>query len=570
MANNIAVFTQSLTTLEQEVSNDYSKGITGRKNDDVKLQLRQLIEFLHIQEAAKTANEFERPFFKSANKLIQQFIPRSTDDQFIQCAAYGALYREQHKTIKTPYNATPYAKYEALSPVSIANILPIFIKFIRIGEENDGSAQLHAYDLDRGIYSSDSWFIDRFIDAMQSGITERNAKEIRRWIDQHVDFRKPTKNQLLTVMGNGIFDAKEKKLLPFTDEYIFTTKISVNFNPQATHPEFESGWTWAQFLLDQFPAAEDQKMAWQLIQYTLLTNMPKGVYMYLYDPIGNTGKSMFARIIRNLVGERNFGMANLQQFENKFTTAGIYDKSFIYGDENDASFVQFNELMKSMSTGESISVERKSQDIFKATITPMIVQSMNSTPTFKHIDGGTKRRMRILEFKKSYSGVENTEIKSKNIYDTNFLEWIAYQSLMAPVEKFTDSDNSQRIKGEIERESNPILEYATDRFSRFQGDVIPIWLAFADFQVWLRQENKTTSRTKVRFVKEMKIVLTNMGWSVPEHPIRMTKFLESDYNQFYEDYLRTNINSMSDRYLQFSQESAKFKRLHKSFCRNID
>ena len=197
----------------------------------------------------------------------------------------------------------------------------------------------------------------------------------------------------------------------------------------------------------------------------------------------------------------------------------------------------------------------------------MIIQSMNSTPVFKQIDGGTKRRMRILEFKKSYTGVENKEIKLNNIQNQEFLEWLAYNALTMDLSGFTDSPNSIRIKGEIERESNPVLEYATDKFSRFTGDVIPIWLAFADFQVWLNQENKNTTRTKIRFTKELKLILSQHGWVVPEYPIRMSKFLESDYQLFFEDYLQTNHNS-AERFLTFSQESQRFKRAHKSFARN--
>ena len=223
--------------------------------------------------------------------------------------------------------------------------------------------------------------------------------------------------------------------------------------------------------------------------------------------------------------------------------------------------------MKSMSTGESITVEYKGKDIFSASVTPMIIQSMNSTPVFKQIDGGTKRRMRILEFKKSYTGVENKEIKLNNIQNQEFLEWLAYNALMMDLSGFADSPNSIRIKGEIERESNPVLEYATDKFSRFTGDVIPIWLAFADFQVWLNQENKNTTRTKIRFTKELKLILSQHGWVVPEYPIRMSKFLESDYQLFFEDYLQTNHNS-AERFLAFSQESQRFKRAHKSFARN--
>lgn len=542
---------------------------TSKEEYNVPRKMRQVADFLEQREKFRDPEIFAPTFFKTVQDLVNSIQTTCIEDIFLKCRVIGGLIREANKQVKSPAGSEPYGDYKPIPPVVIKNSLKTLVEFKRIGEDNDSAAQLHVYDIERGIYTADIWYIEKFIDVMQPGVTERNAAEIRRWLDQDAPFHKPQNSPYVTVMKNGIFDIRTKTLSAFSPTQVFTTKVDVAYNPEAKHPIFESGWSWQRFINDQFPEAEDKFMAWQLIQYTLMTNMPKNAYVYLYDSIGNTGKSMFANILRNLVGDRNYGTANLIQFEGQFVTATIYDKAFIYGDENDARYVQFNELMKSLSTGETITVEKKGKDGFKTRSTPMIVQSMNATPTFKNIDGGTKRRMRIIEFKHSYNGKTNRAIKDYDIYNREFLEWLAFNALNTDVKEFLDSANSQRIKGEIERESNPVKEYAEVRFSRFTSSKVPTWLAFTDFQVWLRKENKNTNWTKVRFTKLLKQELLSKGWTLSQKPVRLNSDeLKDDYEDFFSEYVSVS-NGNLERFLTFQQELPRFAKTTNAFQRDV-
>lgn len=521
--------------------------------------LERVYNFLTQRQRNNTEDVLDNRFFTGVSTLINQLIPRSVDEHLTQIRAYGAYYREINKSIKHLANGSIKVKYNDIESRDISTLLLGLVQFLRIGEEDDSSAKLRAYSLDLGIYVADERFIDLFISALQEGVTLRNADEIRRWIDQNTPFVKPDQDPHKIVMGNGIFNIKTQELQPYSPTEIYITRIAIDYNPNARHPTFPNNWTWMEFLNEQFQTKEDIKMAWQTVQYTLLTNMPKNIFMYFYDIVGNSGKSMFAQILKNIVGALNFGVASIEDFSVKFIAASIYDKAFIYGDENDAQYIRFNQLMKSMSTGDPISIEYKGVQPFMARSTPMIIQSMNSTPIFKHLDGGSKRRMRILEFHHSYSGSLNRDVKDVYIQDQEFLEWLTYTALSMPLEDFVDSINSINIKGDIESESNPVKVYVETRMVEFQSEIIPNWLLFADFLAWLKHENKALNWTQTGFMRSLKIELINTNWEVPRNPKRLTNFLKADYDLFYNNYL--NVGSLNiGNFLSYERETARLNK----------
>ena len=99
---------------------------------------------------------------------------------------------------------------------------------------------------------------------------------------------------------------------------------------------FDDGWTFENFLQEQFGDAEDAKlMIYQILQGALLTNRPKLVFIYLFSVKGRTGKGTLTELIRSLVGYDNSGSANIEQLEQPFGLESVYDKAFIFGNEND-------------------------------------------------------------------------------------------------------------------------------------------------------------------------------------------------------------------------------------------
>lgn len=438
----------------------------------------------------------------------------------------GCVDRESHKKIVITRSGIPQAKLENYLPKNVGFGLTEILPMLHIGDD-DENTKLYYYDFDRGVYTYNTRILKTFIFAVNDSITLFEERELMNWLmsEDHVGYSKPTKSEHLVVLGNGILDLNTYRLIPFSSKYVFLSKSDVNWNPNAKHPDFPSGWAIHQFFNEQAKSEDDVKMFWQVIQYTLLSNMAKQAFVMLYDAVGGSGKGMFAKILMNLLGSSNVGAANFKQLTDRFTLYSVYNKALIYGDENDNNYISSNEIMKSLSSGDPVSIEGKGLQPFLMSVTPMVLQSMNTTPVFKHLDGGSKRRIRILEFQHSYIGNINLDVKSKYINDTEFLEWLAFTALTMPLEPLIDSAHSQKIKGELESESNPVHAFLEESLPLFTSQKVPTNILFLYFMIWLKLQNKKTDWTNIRFIKEVKRELTTFGWSYSDTKARCYSFL---------------------------------------------
>ena len=426
----------------------------------------------------------------------------SKDELEIRLHICGEIYRQLSKTMT--------ARGVKILPVSEMDAAKIILGLMhpkRVGEVFDDYTPLMIYDLTEGTYAERNVELDRLINIIEPTMKKNGREETRSRIIQNCGFASPTKNENFAVLGNGIFNMKTHDLIPFSPDYIFLSKASVNWNPDAKCPVFPNDWTFDGFLDEQFDGDIDSKLAvYQLLQLALLTNKSKNVFVYFYSSLGRTGKGTLTELIRQLVGPENSGSANIEQLEQPFGLESVYNKSFIYGNENDNVFAKSSMNIKNLSTGDSVTVNRKSIVNITVCATPLIVQSMNNTPVFKGLDGGVKNRMRILEFKHSYYEDDNEDVKLKYIKTKEFLEFLAYQVLTMPVEPMIDPQSSRDIKASIEMESNSVFEWFADMMSEFRGSEFATSVLFDTFRAWLKAQNKKDNMSRLTFSKRLVLV----------------------------------------------------------------
>ena len=416
------------------------------------------------EEASVNQYRFTNNELAMFYRIVYNFKESTIIEQEIKFKILGMIIRESTKEVKIPKaEGVVVVKYIPIQGHKIAEYLQALLVIKKIGVENSSKLLVSTYNVEQGIYTNDTLIIDKMMLAMQPTITKNARLDIIFWITTHAEFFEKQNDENLIPLNNGIFNIKTKELKAYSPEFLFFSKANINYNPNAKHPIFKSGFNFTNFIKEQATDEDDEKMLWQIIQYTLLLNKPKIAYFFLFDAVGNTGKSMFIKILIQIIGLRNVMTANVEALNQKFTPASIGDKQLVYGDENDKGFIEINETMKSIATGDPFKAEAKGENAYTASSTAMVIQLMNKLPRFKHMDGGTKRRTRIVEFIKSYEGQENEDIKNYDIKNQEFLEWVLLKGTQLPLEKITDSGNSQIIKGEIELDSNTTQAWCEER-----------------------------------------------------------------------------------------------------------
>ncbi|MGF1917229.1 DNA primase family protein [Enterococcus faecalis] len=438
----------------------------------------------------------------------------------------GESWREEHTT----HDKENKPIVPRVTPRAVTNILKRHVHFAIVTDDDPETAPLCAYDFDEGIYKRGERFIGKLILYVEPTTNKSGRSNILGWLEIEAEEKEPTKDEHLIVMNNGIFDREKMKLIPFSPEYIFLTKVAVNYNENAKEPVFKD-WrfsSWLEELANGDPMKVEQM--WRVFYACLNGNYVSQKVVFLYSQKGKTGKGTIQEILRNLVGRKNTAAIRLKQFETRWGVYNVVGKSLMIGDDNHPKdFIERCENLKSVAVGEHVQAEGKGKDAFFVSITAQIVQSFNGFPRINAFDDGFKHRLILIPFHHSYQKNENRKIKQKYVKDKALLEWIAYKVVhMKEVELYNTKDGKEALE-DFEEENNSVLRFYNTFFGDFTSERIPIKFLFELFQAWNREENNPTNTKQHTFTKDLRVVVEPKGWQYSKNNYAtLDKFHDAD------------------------------------------
>jgi len=205
-----------------------------------------------------------------------------------------------------------------------------------------------------------------------------------------------------TPLNNGVYDFDESKLIPFTPELFFTSKLAVAYDQNATCPAIEK------FFAEVCPTSATTlfELAGAAIRRDNLLQKA-----WIFDGRGNNDKSTFLNLLTALVGKDNVSAVPLQKLEgNRFAAAELKDKYLnVVADLSDAD-LKTSGLFKAITGGDMLQAERKGQHPFRFFPFVKLVYSCNALPDATDDSNAYFRRWVLADFNEDFTGRENPTI----------------------------------------------------------------------------------------------------------------------------------------------------------------
>lgn len=278
----------------------------------------------------------------------------------------------------------------------LCNTIQRTLQYMRVRRHDDNKEDFYIYE--NGVYSL------------------RNKNEVKQCIKKHIPIGlatdkilSDTYNLLLCSNNNiytddklnaqeryinfknGMYDIKTKCLVPHSSETLSTIQLSCSYEAAAPKPR-----TFLKFLDDLCTDDDgvidvEKQNVLQEWAGLLLSNIP--VYrvkksLILYSALGNTGKSQYLGILRDIIGADKVANIPIQKLSDRFSVGSIYGKRLIMVGDQESGDIENSSVFKQLTGGDAVSAEKKGKQPFSFVFNGGIVMACNGLPHFTDDKGG--------------------------------------------------------------------------------------------------------------------------------------------------------------------------------------
>ena len=442
-------------------------------------------------------------------------------------------------------NISSYKKKTALQRLSFAQIGECLIRIhkvvnLSLDDTDDASERatlLAVYKYsgkEEGLYHFDvsDTEIKRLINRYSFSAKMNDQKEVINYLKVHAPVKKRNSNCDLIAVKNGVFDFKSKALIPFSPDYVFTTKLKVNYNANAVNviihnPDDGTDWDFDSWIME---VADDQEIAEVLMQVISASVRPKVPFnkaVFFYSRKGNNGKGTICQLIRNLWGDENCCSLSVADFDKDFMLAPILNASVVLGDENPVGYTLDNaDKFKQCVTHDPVEINIKFQQPKKYRFWGLIIECINEILHFKDKTGSMARRELIIPFSKSFTGAERKYIKTDYIARTEVLEYVLFKALNMNFYSFSEPQACKDALVDQREMNDPIRQFWTEMHDQFVWDLLPTEFLYALFKAWIKKNIPNCHvKGKRSFIDELAdIVSDDAEWQYTgRSQVRITK-----------------------------------------------
>lgn len=389
----------------------------------------------------------------------------------------------------------------------IAIIIHSFIPIVQLAmTENTKKFELATYQhvgAQQGTYQFDTRLIETIIYIFNPATTKTQLDTCLRIIGIKANLTKETSNIHKIPVGNGIYNRQTKELEPFSPDYITTTKIATNYNPDAQlvviHNEDDrTDWdveSWLRDLSGGLINKFDQDtntLFWQIIASAINPKQVNAKAIFFYSSVGNNGKGTYGQLLKNLVGKENYSSLPIPAFKHEYMKEQLLGKTLNIADENPVDiYLDSVQDFKAVITGDDILINRKFEKPIAVQIKAINIQMLNGLPRTKDKSDSFYRRLIIVPFVYSFTNNgERAYIKQDYIHRPDVLEYVLKRALeMEPFAEFVTPKASIEALAQYKEDNNSAVEFWNEFENQFAWSILPPSFLYALYLAWFQEEH---------------------------------------------------------------------------------
>jgi len=337
-------------------------------------------------------------------------------------------------------------------------------------------------------------------------LNEIVAKVKRMTLKDREDFE--VKDLNLICLNNGILDIKKLKLIPHSPKYLFTSKIPVDFDPEADCPEIKK-------FLSEILHKEDIKVIQEWFGYCLYRRYFLKKAMILVGE-KNSAKTTILNLLVDFIGQENKAGVPLQHFTARFTSSSLYGKLInVYDELTSKDLVDVSAFKIAVGNGQ-MSGEYKFGDRFEFVNFAKLIFACNAVPAITEDDDAFYDRWIVVRCDNKFEGKNrDTDIgfKISTKKELSGLLNIALRGLKRIIKhsKFSYRLDFGDVKKIMERSSSSISAFCQDELIQQSEN----WISKSDLFLAYEGYCNEKSIKKISVLKFSR-VLTNYAFYITD------------------------------------------------------
>ena len=354
--------------------------------------------------------------------------------------------------------------------------------------------------------------VEKAIHETIPGLTAAQRKEALKKIELNLEDQNEESEEGMIAFNNGVLDLKTWRLSAHSPDRNIVNVIPHNYLPGAPRmSELE------EVLLSLADGDNGvMRIMIQAAAYTFLPRSEMRKFFVLTGMKGN-GKSTYLSFLMAVYGKENCSAVALEDLSMRFVNAELEGKLANIGDDINDEYITNTSMIKKISAGNEIMVERKGMDPIQFKPYCKLYFSANDIPKMSDKTGAVTDRMIIIPFDHHYD--ENDSDHKAFIIDElctePVIEWfivLAVRELkeLMKTHQFVVPDKSKQMLEEYEIYNNSIkcwLQWFTEEGGQIEGSMGKE--LFTSYKTFCQDSDcRPVSRTM--FTKDLK----RMGYSV--------------------------------------------------------